>query len=91
VLDKVVTDNFDQKVGVDIVRNALMVPCKTIVNNAGVEGAVVVGKLLESDGTLGYDAARGEYCDLIKAGIIDPMKVSQKSWLPLEKRRTNGV
>jgi len=75
VLGNVETANFDQKVGVDIVRNALSVPCKTIVNNAGAEGAVVVGKLLESDGTLGYDASRGEYCDLVKAGIIDPMKV----------------
>ena len=56
-------------------RNALKVPCKTIVNNAGIEGAVVVGKLLESDGSLGYDASKGVYCNLIEAGIIDPVKV----------------
>ncbi|KAF5188065.1 60 kDa chaperonin [Thalictrum thalictroides] len=51
-------------------------PVHTIASNAGVEGAVVVGKLLEQDNTdLGYDAAKGEYVDMIKAGIIDPLKV----------------
>eukprot|EP00238_Polyblepharides_amylifera_P003787 CAMPEP_0196584178 /NCGR_PEP_ID=MMETSP1081-20130531/46037_1 /TAXON_ID=36882 /ORGANISM="Pyramimonas amylifera, Strain CCMP720" /LENGTH=578 /DNA_ID=CAMNT_0041905301 /DNA_START=115 /DNA_END=1851 /DNA_ORIENTATION=+ len=74
-LDNLETANFDQKVGVDILRKALMVPARTIVNNAGEDGSVVVGKLLESDGKLGYDAAKGVYCDLIAAGIIDPMKV----------------
>ena len=57
-------------------RNALTVPCKTIANNAGVEGAVVVGKLLESsDSNWGFDAQKGEYCNLVQAGIIDPTKV----------------
>ncbi|KAF9610972.1 hypothetical protein IFM89_026252 [Coptis chinensis] len=54
----------------------LQTPVHTIASNAGVEGAVVVGKLLEQDNTdLGYDAAKGEYVDMIKAGIVDPLKV----------------
>ncbi|CAA0839963.1 Chaperonin CPN60- mitochondrial, partial [Striga hermonthica] len=66
-LDKLPTANFDQKIGT---------PVYTIASNAGVEGAVVVGKLLESDNPdLGYDAAKGEYVDMVKAGIIDPLKV----------------
>ncbi|KAF5198052.1 60 kDa chaperonin [Thalictrum thalictroides] len=75
-LDKLQTANFDQKIGVQIIQNALKMPVHTIASNAGVEGAVVVGKLLEQDDTdLGYDAAKGEYVDMIKAGIIDPLKV----------------
>jgi chaperonin GroEL len=58
-------------------RHALTVPCKTIANNAGAEGAVVVGKLLESsDTTFGFDAQKGEYVDMIAKGIIDPTKVT---------------
>lgn len=75
-MEKLWTVNFDQKVGVQIIQNALKAPVHTIASNAGVEGAVVVGKLLEQDNTdLGYDAAKGEYVDMIKAGIIDPLKV----------------
>ncbi|PIA36131.1 hypothetical protein AQUCO_03400205v1 [Aquilegia coerulea] len=75
-LDKLQTANFDQKIGVQIIQNALKMPVHTIAANAGVEGAVVVGKLLEQDDTdLGYDAAKGEYVNMIKAGIIDPLKV----------------
>ncbi|KQK23701.1 chaperonin CPN60-1, mitochondrial [Brachypodium distachyon] len=75
-LDKLQTANFDQKIGVQIIQNALKTPVHTIASNAGVEGAVIVGKLLEQDNTdLGYDAAKGEYVDMIKAGIIDPLKV----------------
>ncbi|CAL9098607.1 unnamed protein product [Musa textilis] len=75
-LDKLQTANFDQKIGVQIIQNALKSPVHTIASNAGVEGAVVVGKLLEQDNPdLGYDAAKGEYVDLVKAGIIDPLKV----------------
>jgi hypothetical protein len=59
----------------------LQVPCKTIVNNAGEEGSVVVGKLLElqaaGDANIGYNAATSEYVDLIKAGVIDPVKVRE--------------
>ncbi|GLT47535.1 hypothetical protein SLA2020_212250 [Shorea laevis] len=75
-LDKLPTANFDQKIGVQIIQNALKTPVYTIALNAGVEGAVVVGKLLEQDNPeLGYDAAKGEYVDMVKAGIIDPVKV----------------
>ncbi|EXC24142.1 Chaperonin CPN60-2 [Morus notabilis] len=75
-LEKLETANFDQKIGVQIIQNALKMPVYTIASNAGVEGSVVVGKLLEQDNhDLGYDAAKGEYVDLIKSGIIDPLKV----------------
>ncbi|XVE81468.1 hypothetical protein DITRI_Ditri15bG0066600 [Diplodiscus trichospermus] len=75
-LDTLPTANFDQKIGVQIIQNALKTPVYTIASNAGVEGAVVVGKLLEQDNPdLGYDAAKGEYVDMVKAGIIDPLKV----------------
>ncbi|KAG2321384.1 hypothetical protein Bca52824_014597 [Brassica carinata] len=75
-LEKLPTANFDQKIGVQIIQNALKTPVHTIASNAGVEGAVIVGKLLEQDNTdLGYDAAKGEYVDMVKAGIIDPLKV----------------
>ncbi|KAJ4967674.1 hypothetical protein NE237_014375 [Protea cynaroides] len=75
-LEKLQTANFDQKIGVQIIQNALKTPVHTIAANAGVEGAVVVGKLLEQDNPdLGYDAAKGEYVDMVKAGIIDPLKV----------------
>eukprot|EP00195_Chlamydomonas_chlamydogama_P015198 CAMPEP_0202889864 /NCGR_PEP_ID=MMETSP1392-20130828/417_1 /ASSEMBLY_ACC=CAM_ASM_000868 /TAXON_ID=225041 /ORGANISM="Chlamydomonas chlamydogama, Strain SAG 11-48b" /LENGTH=570 /DNA_ID=CAMNT_0049573293 /DNA_START=61 /DNA_END=1773 /DNA_ORIENTATION=+ len=73
---KVKLDNFDQKIGVQIIQNALRVPMKTIASNAGVEGAVIVGKVLEmSDPNMGYNAAAGEFTDMVKSGIIDPLKV----------------
>ncbi|CAH8264644.1 unnamed protein product [Arabidopsis lyrata] len=75
-LEKLSTANFDQKIGVQIIQNALKTPVYTIASNAGVEGAVIVGKLLEQDNPdLGYDAAKGEYVDMVKSGIIDPLKV----------------
>ncbi len=75
-LAKVKTENEDQKVGVDIVRRALQTPARQIAVNAGVDGSIVVGKLLEGkDRNLGFDAQTGEYRDMLKAGIIDPTKV----------------
>jgi chaperonin GroEL len=75
-LDKVSCANDDQKVGVDITRKVLQSPTRQIADNAGVDGAIVVGKLLESkDHNWGYDAQLNKYCDLIKSGIIDPTKV----------------
>jgi chaperonin GroEL len=66
----------DQKVGIDIVRRAIEWPVREIANNAGVDGAVVVGKLRErNDTNFGYDAQREVYLDMFKAGIIDPTKV----------------
>jgi chaperonin GroEL len=76
VLKGLTPDNDDQKVGIDIVRRALQAPCRQIAENAGADGSIVVGKLLESkDSNWGFDAQSGEYCDLVKAGIIDPTKV----------------
>ena len=75
-LDAVVTTNADQKTGVDIVRKAIQTPARQIVDNAGADGAVVVGKLIESnDYNFGFDAQSGEYVDMVKKGIIDPTKV----------------
>jgi chaperonin GroEL len=75
-LAKVNPDNADQRVGVDIVRRALQTPTRQIVENAGFDGAVVVGKLLEGkDVNHGYDAQTMKYTDMLKAGIIDPTKV----------------
>jgi len=70
------TSNDDQKVGIDIVRRALSQPVRQIAENAGEDGAVVAGKILESkDANFGYDAQSEKYVDLVKAGIIDPTKV----------------
>ena len=75
-LDGLKVANEDQKVGVNIIRQALQAPARQIANNAGVEGSVIVGKLLElTDKTTGYNAQTGEFEDLIKAGVIDPTKV----------------
>ncbi len=75
-LDKLKPDNDDQRTGVDIVRRALQAPARQIAENAGVDGAVVVGKLLEQkDTNFGFDAQEGKYVDMLKAGIIDPAKV----------------
>ncbi|MDH3911981.1 MAG: chaperonin GroEL, partial [Rhodospirillales bacterium] len=75
-LDGLETANHDQQVGIDIVRRALQAPVRQIAENAGADGAVVAGKLLEGKGAnFGYDAQQGEYTDLVKAGIIDPTKV----------------
>jgi chaperonin GroEL len=63
-------------VGVEIVRKAIQAPARQIAENAGADGAVVVGKLLESkNANWGFDAQAGDYVDMIKAGIIDPTKV----------------
>ena len=75
-LDKLSPINQDQKVGIDIIRKACEAPIRQIAENAGVDGAVVAGKLLEStDVNFGYNAQLGEYTDMVKAGIIDPTKV----------------
>jgi chaperonin GroEL len=69
-------ENDDQKVGIEIVRRALQAPVRQIAENAGVDGSIVVGKLTDQKNVnWGFDAQRGEYCDLVKAGIIDPTKV----------------
>jgi chaperonin GroEL len=75
-LAKVKVDNDDQRVGVEIVRRALQTPLRQIAENAGEDGAVIAGKVLENDDySWGFDAQSGEFKDMIKAGIIDPTKV----------------
>lgn len=61
--------------GVEIVMRALRMPCMTIAQNAGVDAAVVVNKVLDSEGDFGYDALNNEYVNMIERGIIDPTKV----------------
>ena len=75
-LDRVQPANPDQRAGVEIVRRAIQAPARQIAQNAGDDGSVVVGKLLErTDYNWGYNAATGEYQDMVKAGVIDPAKV----------------
>ena len=75
-LDGLKPENDDQRVGIEIVRRAIRMPARQIAENAGIDGSIVVGKLLESTDTdWGYDAQADEYGDLVKKGIIDPTKV----------------
>ncbi|HLP17073.1 MAG TPA: chaperonin GroEL [Bacteroidota bacterium] len=76
-LDQVKTTNLDQKTGVQIIRRALEEPIRQIVNNAGLEGSVVVDKVLNSKGDQGFNALTEVYEDLVKAGVIDPTKVTR--------------
>jgi chaperonin GroEL len=62
--------------GIEIVRRALKIPARLIAENAGVDGSIVIGKLTDQkNASFGFDAQRGEYGDLVKAGVIDPTKV----------------
>ncbi len=70
-------DNLDQETGVKIIQKALAEPLKQIVNNAGLEGAVVLNKVLEGKDDFGFNAATEEYENLVKAGVIDPTKVTR--------------
>ena len=75
-LDKASSANSDQAVGIEIVRKALSAPARQIVENSGADGAVITGKLLDQKDIIhGYDAQTGTYCNMVKAGIIDPTKV----------------
>ena len=74
-VDKVSNDNADIQSGINIIRRALEAPLRQISENAGVEGSIVVGKVLDGKGKIGFDAQNEEYCDLIAAGIVDPAKV----------------
>jgi chaperonin GroEL len=70
------SDNHDQQVGIDIVKKAITAPARQIAENAGADGAIVVGKLLEQKNTnFGFNAQSGEYVEMIKDGVIDPTKV----------------
>jgi chaperonin GroEL len=76
-LAKLKSENADEKTGIQIVEKAIEAPIRTIVENAGGEGSIVISKVLESKDTVGYDAKNEEYVDMLKAGIIDPKKVTR--------------
>jgi len=69
--------NEDETTGIQIVKRALEEPLRQIADNAGVEGSIILQKVKEMQGNMGYDAAKGEYTDLLKSGIIDPTKVTR--------------
>ena len=77
VFDKLKAENADQQVGFDIIKRALEAPLRALSNNAGVEGSIVVQKVLEGKDGFGYNARTDVYEDLIKAGVIDPTKVAR--------------
>ncbi|TVZ24136.1 chaperonin GroEL [Dokdonia sp. Hel_I_63] len=76
-LEKIKTENADEATGVQIVNRAIEAPIRTIVSNAGGEGAVVISKVMEGKKDFGFNAKNGEYTDMLKAGIIDPKKVTR--------------
>ena len=77
VLEKLKADNKDEETGIQIVERAVEEPLRQIVDNAGKEGAIVVGKITEGEGDFGYDAKNDAYVNMFKAGIIDPKKVTR--------------
>ncbi|RAJ15171.1 chaperonin GroEL [Olleya aquimaris] len=77
VLEKITTENLDETTGIQIVARAIEAPLRTIVENAGGEGSVVVNKVSEGKKDFGYDAKSETYVDMLKAGIIDPKKVTR--------------
>ncbi|MBT8323943.1 MAG: chaperonin GroEL [Winogradskyella sp.] len=77
VLEKLTTDNIDEVTGIQIVARAIESPLRTIVENAGGEGSVVVAKVMEGKGAFGFDAKSETYVDMLKSGIIDPKKVTR--------------
>jgi chaperonin GroEL len=77
VLEKLTTENLDETTGVQIVNKAIEAPLRTIVENAGGEGSVVINKVMEGKKDFGYDAKNDAYVDMLQAGIIDPKKVTR--------------
>jgi chaperonin GroEL len=78
-IEAVKAANEDEKIGVDIVKRAVESPLRSLANNAGVEGSVIVDQVKKSKGNEGYNVATGEYEDLVKAGIVDPKKVTRSA------------
>ena len=76
-VEKVSGDNDDQNVGINIARKAFEAPLRQIVTNAGEEASVIVSKIVEGEGSFGFNAATGEYGDMIDMGILDPAKVTR--------------
>jgi chaperonin GroEL len=79
VLDDLKLDSHDEQVGVNVVRRALEAPLRSISENAGAEGGIIVEKVKDGEGAFGYNAATGEYVDMLEAGIIDPAKVTRSA------------
>lgn len=77
VLETITTENLDETTGIQIVNRAIESPLRTIVENAGGEGSVVINKVLEENQNFGYDAKSEQYVDMLEAGIIDPKKVTR--------------
>ena len=78
-LEKLKGDNDDQTAGINIARRAMEEPLRQIVSNAGDEASVILAKVDEGEGNFGYNAATGEYGDMIEMGILDPTKVSRSA------------
>jgi len=78
-LDEVQTDDPDEKVGVKIVKKALEIPIRQIAENAGKDGSVIIEEVRRKEKGVGYNAAKDVYVDMVKAGIIDPLKVTRSA------------
>ena len=78
-IDAVKTTNEDEQIGVGIIKRAVESPLRALALNAGVEGSVIVDQVKKSKGNEGYNVATGEYEDLVKAGIVDPKKVTRSA------------
>ena len=76
-MKKIKPDNADEATGVQIINKAVESPLRTIVENSGGEGSVVVSKVSEGNGNFGFNAKDGTYVDMLKEGIIDPKKVAR--------------
>jgi hypothetical protein len=76
-LEKLKSSNADESTGIQIINKAIETPLRTIVENSGGEGSVVVSKVLDGDKNFGYNAKEGKYVDMLKEGIIDPKKVTR--------------
>tara|TARA_B100000678_G_C18182173_1_gene491664 strand:- start:996 stop:1475 length:480 start_codon:yes stop_codon:yes gene_type:complete len=76
-ISKLTGDNDDQNVGINILRKAIEEPFRQIVSNAGGDASVVLNAVAEGEGNFGYNAATGEYGDMIESGILDPTKVTR--------------
>src|SRR5258705_11358748 len=76
-MEAVKPDNDDERIGIDIVKRAVEYPTRALAENAGVEGSVVVQEVKRRKGNDGYNVSTGEYEDLVKAGVVDPKKVTR--------------
>ena len=79
-MDSLKPTNEDQKIGIEIIKRALKIPAMTIAKNAGVEGSLIVEKILQSSSEVGYDAMLGDFVNMVEKGIIDPTKVSDSAF-----------